>query len=204
MRWQQSSGDAPSEGPPKQKQVLIGATLAMLLAALLIVWVLIDDSGSNGGGTTTVASETIEGSGSGEPEVVTVDALLETAEGRETALYWAGLPKDAELELSEPESGRTYLRYLTEGAEAGDPRPFLTVGTYDLDEAAAALRRQGNEPDGVLASTPDDGVVYFNRSEPESVYLAYPGEDVQVEVFAPDFQEALELVTSGEITPVAE
>lgn len=195
MRWQKSSDDAPSEGPPKQKQVLIGAGLAMALAALLVVWVLVDDSGS---------SETATESSSGGAEVVTVDELLETAEGEATPIYWAGLPKEAELELDQAAEDRTYIRYLTEGAEAGDPRPFLTVSSYEVDDPAAALRSQGSEPDGVLASAPDGGIVYFSREAPESVYLAYPGVDVQVEVFAPDFQQALGLVTSGEITPVAE
>ena len=37
------------------------------------------------------------------------------------------------MELSETGKARVYLRYLTEGAEAGDPRPaFLTAGTYAL------------------------------------------------------------------------
>ena len=37
------------------------------------------------------------------------------------------------MELSETGKARVYVRYLAEGAEAGDPRPaFLTVDTYAL------------------------------------------------------------------------
>jgi hypothetical protein len=92
------------------------------------------------------------------------------------------------------------VRYLTDGAEAGDPQAnFLTVGTYDDPDAVAALRRQGGEPGGVLAKAPGGATVYFERTKPRSVYLAYPGVDVQIEVYDPDFERALQLVNSGQI-----
>lgn len=180
----------------RREHAILGVAIGVLVATALIFWLILDDGGSDDSsepaGATTAA------------EVVSVEDLLETAEGREAPIYWAGLPKDAELELSEPEESRVYVRYLTGDAEAGDPRPFLTVGSYEIEDAAMSLRRQGKRSGGVIASAPGGGVVYFSRNDPQSVYLAYPGDDVQVEVFAPSFQQALQLVTSGEITPIAE
>jgi hypothetical protein len=190
MRWQRSNGDAQPEGPPKRQQVLLWAGVGMAIAAVLVIWLLIDDSDSGGS----------ESSASTGAEIVSEESLREAAAEQGTPIYWAGPPEeDAELELSQPDSERTYVRYLTEGAEAGDPEPFLTVGSYALENPTAALRRQGNETGGVLASAPNNGTVYFSRNEPESVYLAYPRIDVQVEIFAPDFEEALQLATSGQI-----
>ncbi|HWM64874.1 MAG TPA: hypothetical protein VNP96_12910 [Solirubrobacterales bacterium] len=167
----------------------------MAIAAVLIVWLLIAGTDSDDGNDSTSAST--------GAEVVSEESLRETAAELEAPVYWAGPPEeDAELELSQPDSERTFVRYLTEGAEAGDPRPFLTVGSYAIENPTAALRRQGNEDGGVLAAAPGGGTVYFNRENPESVYVAYPDVDVQVEVFAPDFKEALELATSGQIEPV--
>jgi hypothetical protein len=198
MRWQRSSGDTPAEGPPQRQHVLLVAGLGMSIAFALVLWLLI--AGTDSTSTSTTSAESTDPSNGAE--IVSVESLRETASRQGAPIYWAGLPQSSELELSQPAAGRTYVRYLTDEAEAGDPRPFLTVGSYELADPAAALRRQGNQADGVLASAPRGGVVYFSRSNPRSVYLAYPGVDVEVEIFAPSFKQALELATSGEIAPV--
>ena len=135
--------------------------------------------------------------------IVTPAQLSEAAGELDHPLYWAGEQEGLEIELSEPEPGRSYVRYLAEGVEAGDPRAkFLTVGTYEFKGAAEVLREQAENPGGVLASAPNGGVVYFDSRHPQSVYLAYPDEELQIEVFDPDPSVAKELVTSGQIVPV--
>lgn len=188
MRWQRPGGDNPPVRP-KRQHLTLAACLAAVIAALLVFWVLVDD---NDPAETPAAA-----SGA---EIVSVESLRSAAEA--TPIYWVGPPEGAELELSQPSPDRTYVRYLTGGAEAGDPRPFLTVGSYKLADPVKALRSQGKGANGVLAKAPNGGVVYFERESPESVYLAYPGVNTQIEVFAPNFQQALRLVTSGRIVPV--
>jgi hypothetical protein len=164
-----------------------------VLAILLLVTLI--DGGDDDGDTTSAETTSAE--------IVSVDDLSETASEAEEPIYWAGEQEGTEIELSQPQEGQTYVRYLTDGAEAGDESPdFLTVGTYAFPEAAQALKKQSKEPGGVLASAPGGGVVYFSRSRPESVYLAFPGEDVQIEVYDPDAKRALSLVSSGVIVPV--
>lgn len=186
MRWLRSKGNREAT-TPRRRDVRRAAGLAMLVAVGLVVWTLLEDDSAT---STTQA------------EIVSVEGLREKAEERDTPIYWAGALAGTELELSQPASDRTYVRYLTGAAEAGDPRPFLTVSSYLVDDPVAALRGQGAEADGVLARSPGGGTVFFSRSQPESVYLAYPDSDVQIEVFAPEFKEALELVTSGKVVPV--
>jgi hypothetical protein len=167
----------------------IALALVAIAAVLLMIWLVSDDDSSE--------------SAPGAAEVVGVDALEEALRGTGTPVYWAGEQPGTEIELSRPEAGRTYIRYLTDGAEAGDPRAdFLTVGTYVRADPVAALRHQGKEPGGVLGTAPGQAVVYFSRNDPKSVYLAYPGVDVQIEVFDPSFTRALQLVNSGQIVPV--
>lgn len=162
--------------------------VAGALAIALIAWLILKDDGDDSSGS------------SGGAEIVSVDSLRDTAAEQETPIYWAGEQEGAELELSQPGGGRTYVRYLTDGAEAGDPRPeFLTVGTYETANAVGALKRQSKEANGVLAKAPGGATVYFDRNQPRSVYLAYPGVEVQIEVFDPDFARALQLVNSGQI-----
>jgi hypothetical protein len=172
----------------------IFAVLGGLIAAALIVWVALDsgDSKSDEGGSA----------GGGEAEIVSVASLRKAAAAQSTPIYWAGLTQGSELELSQPSADRTYVRYLPSGVEAGDPRPFLTVGSYRFEDPTGALRSRGSQPGGVLASAPGGGVVYFDRNDPKSVYLAYPETEVEIEVFAPEIREALQLVTDGRIVPV--
>jgi hypothetical protein len=184
--------DEPQKSGTDTQRIRTYVALALvgLAAILLIVWLVSgDDDSPDGepGAARIVSAEELE------------DAVADEAE----PVYWAGEQEGTELELSQPEAGRTFVRYLTEGADAGDERAdFLTVGTYANPDAVAALRRQGKEPGGVLATAPGSGVVYFNRDNPTSVYLAYPGVDVQIEVFDPNFTRALQLVDSGQIVPI--
>ncbi len=190
MRRLKSKGNRKA-ATSKRQEALLASGLAVALAVGLIAWALLDDDEGDNGPLP-----------SGTAAVIDVDALRETASEGQVPIYWAGPPSGAKLELSRPAPDRTYLRYLTGDAKASDPRPFLTVGSYELPDPIAALRTEGREPGGVLARAPRGGVVYFSRKQPESVYLAYPDTDVQIEVFAPSFEQALQLVTAGKIVPV--
>ncbi len=166
-----------------------------VLAAVLLISVL--DNGNNN------SSSSEESTSTSSAEIVSADELREKATEQEGPIYWAGEQEGAEIEFSQPQAGRTYVRYLTGGAEAGDPNAeFLTIGTYEFKDAAKALKEQAKQPHGVLASAPGGGVVFFDTTHPQSVYLAYPGEEVQIEVYDPNPKRSLGLVSSGLIVPV--
>jgi hypothetical protein len=177
--------------PFGRKEVRLGALLAGVLAVVFIAWLVFHDGDS---GTPTTG-----------PESATLESLRESASERGTPIYWAGPQEDAELEVTDSDGGeRVYVRYLTGGAEPGDPRPkFLTIGTYVYPGAAEALKRQAKETGGELKSAPGGATVYINPDHPQSVYLAYPGVGVEIEVYDPNPQRALNLVTAGQIVPVA-
>lgn len=139
----------------------------------------------------------------GTVRIVSPDALREAVAAGTTPIYWAGEQEGTELELSQPDGDRTYVRYLTDEAEAGDGRAdFLTVSTYVQSNAVAVLRRQSKRSGGTIEHGPGNATVYFDRQSPGSVYLAYPGSPVEVEVYDPSFERALRLVNSGQIVVV--
>lgn len=180
---------APVEDSRDSGNLGIWLVVAALLVAGLLLWIVLSGDGDD------PASDL-----NGGAEIVSVDSLRDVAAEQTTPLYWAGEQEGTELELSQPDGKSAYVRYLPEGTEAGDPRPdFLTVGTYANAKAVAALRRLGNEPGGVIGEAPGGATVYYNRNQPESVYLAYPGAGVEIEVYDPDFKQALQLVNSGQI-----
>jgi hypothetical protein len=166
--------------------------LAGVLVIGLLAWLIFHDGGDSG-------------TQPGGPESATVESLRETASSSGMPIYWAGPQNGAELELTNAEGGkRVYVRYLTGGAQPGDPRPkFLTVGTYVFPDATRALKRQSREVGGELRPAPGGATVYVNPDRPQSVYLAYPGVEVEIEVYDPSPQRALNLVTAGQIVPVS-
>jgi hypothetical protein len=153
----------------------------------------------------------MQGAGGGErsrrthdsPRLLTLAALKALEGSLGHAVYWAGERPPARLELSEEAGGAIYLRYLPPGVEAGDPRPrFLTVGTYPVAGAVSALRRAAAKAGAGLVRTGEGGLLLADPASEGSVYLAYPGSGLQVEVYDPVPGRSLKLIRSGAIGPV--
>ena len=102
------------------------------------------------------------------------------------AVYWAGPLEGHTYELTRPTDGNVYVRYLPRGVPVGDRPARLHDGRHlpptrrpEGPAPAGAATRRGDLP---LA---DGGIAVYGRDRPSSVYLAFPGEDVQVEVYDP-------------------
>lgn len=185
--------EQPGSGDGNRIRSYIALALVVVAAVMLVIWLA---SGDDDGGDPSDA-------GSGKAEIVSTEALEDAVGDADPPVYWAGERQGSELELSRPDDERAYVRYLTDGAKAGDPKAdFLTVGTYATPEATAELKRQGKESGGVLGAAPGGATVYFNRSQPLSVYVAFPGIDAQIEVYDPRPGQALRLVNAGQVVPI--
>lgn len=161
--------------------------LSLALIAAVVVWLVAGDDDS---------------SPAAESEVVTATQLPATKQGK--TVYWLGERPDTSYELTESPSGRVYIRYLTGDAEAGDERTvFLTVATYPEEDGIAALRRAAREQDGAKLGRTDDGaVLLIDPTSPNNAHLAYPGANLQVEVYSPVPGQALRLASNGAVQPV--
>jgi hypothetical protein len=117
-------------------------------------------------------------------------------------VYWAGRRPGFTYELTQV-GGNVYIRYLPSGTAIGDPRPnFLTVGSYPTRKAYSILQRQGRRRGNTTDKLEGGGIAVSSESRPQSVYLAYPDSDVQVEVYDPSASRARRLVLSGRVTPI--
>jgi hypothetical protein len=135
--------------------------------------------------------------------LVSETRLEELASSRAEPLYWAGPRNGFSYELTRTADGRTYVRYLPRGVRAGDPRAeFLTVGTYEHPNAFADLKLAGTRPGAVAKKLDRGGVLVFSTARPRSVYFGYPGQRVQIEIYAPAGSSARSLAQRGEITPI--
>jgi hypothetical protein len=177
-------------GPPLRR-FGIAASVVLLLTAVALAIV----GGSGGDGLPTDTS----------PHLVDAADLTSLESELEHTLYWVGERPPARFELTEEAEASVYLRYLPPGVAAGDrPADFLTVGTYPVPEAQAAIRRtaaQVGTPVGHLAS---GGIVLANPESEGSVYLAYPASDLEIEVYDPQPGRAMRLIRSGAVRAVGE
>jgi hypothetical protein len=163
--------------------------LSIALIALVVVWLVRDDDSS---------------SKAGEPDVVAATQLTEFAAEQGKPVYWLGERPNESYELTEATSGRVYVRYLKGGAEAGDERAaFLTVATYPGENGIAELRRAAREQEGAELGRTDDGaVLLIDPASPNNAHLAYPGPNLQIEVYSPVPGQALRLASRGAVQPI--
>lgn len=140
---------------------------------------------------------------SGEARIVPEDQLGALPAEVDHEVFWAGPIDGTEIEFTADETGNVHLRYLTGGAEAGDPNQYLNIGTYPFAGAYQATRRLANGP-GLVKVTEHGGIGFYDPANPYSVIIAwedYP--DLQVEVYDPARDRALEVVRAGDIVPVS-
>ena len=173
----------------------LGAVIAIALLIAFLVWLLlIRDSGGDTGGDVAAG---------GSAQIATPDELASLQDELGHPVYWVGERDGDQLELTRTPEDLVYVRYLPEGVVAGDDRPnFLTIGTYPVKDAFDVTTEAGTQKNATSAKASDGGVVVQNSTAPNSVYVAYPGQDLQIEVYDPDPKEALDLATSGEVKPV--
>ena len=145
----------------------------------------------------------IEPATTGEAQEVSVDELQDLAASLDHPVYWVGEQEGKQYELTETPEGNIFIRYLDPDVEIGSrDEAALTIGTYPVPDAYAAVQKTAKEKGALTGKTPDGGIVVSNQASANSVYIAYPGTDVQIEVYDPNPQVAFETATSGDVEPI--
>ena len=102
-------------------------------------------------------------------------------------------------ELTRTTAAKVYVRYLPFGVKAGAPKAdYLTVATYPFAAAYEALQKVA---DGQEKTVPGGGTALVDAGHPQSVHIAFPGVDYQVEVYHPSPQRTLTVALSGDVQP---
>jgi hypothetical protein len=171
-------------------QARVGALVVVALVLALGLWLRFADGDEE------------PGSASAGPRL-SQDALIDRAQSSGATVYWIGPRDGVGYEFTTTPRGRAFVRYLPQGVDAGDPRPnFLTVATYPVSNGVSALRRAGRGEGAQLIELPSDALVYANREQPTSAYLARPGWRYEVEVYHPEPGEAMRLVLTGQVRQI--
>ena len=188
-------------GWARLSSVRIGAVVALAIAAAFVIWLIVrGNDNSSSATTTTDTTPTVNAIG---PVAATHAALRSLSAKSDQPIYWVGPRPGQTYELTRTTSGKTYIRYLPPGAEIGNKRADYTiVGTYPTQDAQKVLKDLAKQPGEKSVSTPGGGFAVYSTAHPTNVYVAFPGSDVQIEVFDPSAAKALRLVTTGRVAPV--
>ena len=182
----------------RRPDLRVGAIVAVAIAVAFVVWLLVRSGDSNTpatGGTTT-------GQASG-PAATTTDELRALSAELDHPIYWAGAVPDRTYELTRTSDDRIFIRYLPPNVPVGNRQAaFTIVGTYPVENSYDVLQKLSKKPDESSFSAPLGGFAVYSTTQPNNVYLAYPGSNLQIEVYDPSAQRARELITSGQVAPV--
>jgi hypothetical protein len=175
--------------PPKPR-FRLGAAIAVAIAVAFVAWLLLrdgDDSDPQGA----------------KPKAATIAELEQLPGEVGHSVYWAGPRAGNTYELTQTESGRIFIRYLPEGVEVGDDRPsYLSIATYPYKDAYDTLVELSRRKGSLSRKLDDGGIAVSSPKRPESVYIAYPDENLQVEVYDPSVEKARDLAFSGRVRPI--
>jgi hypothetical protein len=167
-------------------QVRLGAVLAVALAAGFVAWLLVRGDGNS---SPSKANAT----------AVSASQLQDLASSLGHPIFWVGPQSDNTYELTKTSSGKVFIRYLPSGVGVGADKQYLTVATYPFPGAYPAIRKQAGLKGAVTVKLAHRGVAVLDGKYPQSVHLAYPGVNYQVEVYDPTPQRAMQLVSSGQL-----
>ena len=168
----------------------VAAALAGLAVLLLAV------VGGSGGSSDSLAP------GRRGPRVVTASGLRAEAARLGQPIYWAGPWRGKELVLSEESGGGVQVSYVPDGSPAeGSGQGSVTVGSYPVADAGAAMRRLAGEPGSRSWRAPDGRMVVVGEGAPNSAYFVSPDGSVEVEVYDQSARRAWHWATSGKVQP---
>ena len=142
--------------------------------------------------TTTLAARISGGVALTEPE------LRDVVKSIGQNVYWAGAMRGAKYTINAQNVNTIYVRYLPDGEGISDQSPkYRVIATYKQVNAYDATLTAGNQENGVSFVKPNGSVVYYNKSVPTNVYVAYKAKPYQIEVFDSKAEESLNIANSA-------
>ena len=191
-------------GWARLSSVRIGAVVAIAIAAAFVIWLVVRGNGDSSDKTTTTGTTTTAAEQKPVgPIAATPAALRALSASAGKPIYWVGARAGTTYEFTRTAGGRAYVRYLPHGAKIGNrSAAFTIVGTYPTQNAHKVLKELSKQPNERSVPSPGGGVAVYSTTAPTNIYVAFPGEDVQIEVFDPSVAKARHLVTTGRVVPV--
>jgi hypothetical protein len=137
-----------------------------------------------------------------KPTATSPRALASLAKSLGHPIYWVGAKQNYTYELTQTPSGKVFIRYLPPGVKIGAPKPYLSVGTYPVSGAFAVTKDVAKNENTQQMDVPGGGFAVYDKGYPQSIHLAFPKSDFQIEVYDPSAARARTLVSSGRVRAI--
>ena len=175
----------------RRPELRIGAVVAVALAIGFVVWLVAIRDGSSGSNVTNGVTE------------VSPDRLRTLSVDVGHPIYWAGPAAETTYELTRTPSGRIFVRYIPNGIPIGIANAsFTIVGTYPVANAYNVTRQLAKKAGETSFAAPHGGFAVYAQTNSTHIYLAYPNQNLQIEVYDPSPKRARSLIASGQVAPV--
>jgi hypothetical protein len=185
-------------GPPRRRlaapRIRVGAVVVLAIAAGFVAWLVLRDRGSSTAQPSPPSSA--------QATAASPADLRSLADSLGHPIFWVGEKSGDTYELTQTQNGKVYIRYLPAGVAVGSDKPYLTVATYPFPGAFAAIQEQVRAKGAVSVKLPQGGLALLDSGYPQSVHVAYPGVDYQIEVFDPTPAAAMQTVAAGHLEAI--
>jgi len=180
---------------PKKSMKQSTKTALLMVAAFLVGSVLTYTVTTNSEPAVKVSTSTFAEISSGKVSL-TEKELVSAVQQLGVDVYWAGPVEGAKYTLSAPAEGQVFVRYLPNGEGLTDTKAnYVVIATYAASDAFTSTQAAGNQTNGVTFISTQGAAIFYSKDAPTNVYVAYPNIDIQVEVFSPIAQTALDIAS---------
>lgn len=201
-----STNTEPRSSTSNTRRRIAAAAVVALIVFLAVgaaVWFLDSDNSDDSAQATATSSTQSSALPAVTPRIVSVALLRTFASGSGRPVYWAGARRGTRLEYTRRTDGATFVRYLTGTAKPGNGNAgYVVVATYAQPDAYKRVSTIASRQHLPVKRIAGGGIAVTRKGRPQNIYVVYPDQQYQVEVYAPTAAETRHLVYTGAIKPV--
>ena len=173
---------------------IASAAIAIVLVSSFFLWfkpVFIDRAQDNAGQTLGQVA-------------LTESQLRQIISDQKIVAYWSGPQDGALYSLVVNNYHQIFIRYLPNGKGIDDNAPdYRVIATYPQSDAYAITKTAGNQANAISFINADGAQVFYSKNLSANVYVAFPDNPYEIEIFDPGNGTALSLATApGKIVQV--
>ncbi|MBF8252264.1 MAG: hypothetical protein HW379_606 [Actinobacteria bacterium] len=123
--------------------------------------------------------------------------LISAVKSTGISVFWIGASAGAKYAFNNLAEDQNFIRYLPGGQGVEDTtEKYRIIGTYADPNAYATMQKAAESNTGVSTVNPDGSIVFYAKTTPLHVYLAFKNLPYQIEIFDPTPGVALKLATT--------